>query len=138
MNFKEMTTKELIALKDDIIRELKARESKETKKVIIDLPTFDDRHKHWIKQVTGVDKEKSNGYAFKGSFLKAGSTVELPVGTLLLYYYGDGSMKNYTVEVEVHRVTPEGLKATDIKTSRDNRKVGGWALDIRDKLAELF
>lgn len=138
MNFKEMTTEELKALKDEIIREIASRESKETKKVIIDLPTFDDRHKHWIKVLSGVDQDKSNGYAFQGSFAKAGSTVELPVGTILLYYYGSGSMKNYTVEVEVHRVTPEGLKATDIKTSRDNRKVGGWALDIRDKLAELF
>ncbi len=138
MDLSKMTTEELKILKDNVSRELKLRKSKETKKVIIDLPTFDDRHKNWIKAIDKVDQSKSNGYAFVGNFLKTGSTVELPIGTVLLYFYGDGSMKNYTVEVEAHKVTSQGLEPTDISTSRPNRQVSGWALDIRDKLAELF
>ena len=33
---------------------------------------------------------------------------------------------------------PDGLESTGISTSRKNWKTSGWALDIRDKLAELF
>jgi hypothetical protein len=138
MNLKEMTREELLALKEEIIRELKSRESQDAQKVIVDLPTFDSRHKNWIKVLSGVDRGKSDGYAFQGTFAKPGSTVELPVGTLLLYFYGSGSVKNYTVEVRVYRVTQDGLEDTGISTSRDNRKVGGWALDIRDAAADLF
>lgn len=138
MELGEMTREELLALKEEITQELKSRETQGAQKVIVDLPTFDSRHKNWIKVLTGVDREKSDGYAFQGDFARPGSTVELPVGTLLLYYYGDGSVKNYTVEVRVVRVTQNGLESTGIGTSRANWKTGGWALDIRDAAAELF
>ncbi len=138
-NLKDLTIEELNALKEAVSAEIKMRESQNVQKVIVDLPDyFDSRHKNWIKEVTGVDGNKSNGYAFQGNFLQVGSTVELPVGTILMYYYGSGSVKNYTVEVRVHRVTPDGLEDTGISTSRDNRKSRGWALDVRDKVAELF
>lgn len=138
MNIKEMTIEELMMLKNDIIQELKLREKQDIKKVIIDLPEFDHRHKNWIKEIISVDSSQSNGYAFQGNFLKAGSTVELAVGTIVMCYYGEGSVKNYTIEVKIYRVAPDGLEDTGISTSRDNRKSGGWALDVRDKLAELF
>jgi len=138
-NLKDLTIEELNALKEAVSAEIKMRESQNVQKVIVDLPDyFDSRHKNWIKEVTGVDVTKSNGYAFQGNFLQVGSTVELPVGTILMYYYGSGSVKNYTVEVRVRRVTPDGLEDTGISTSRDNRKSRGWALDVRDKVAELF
>lgn len=138
INIKEMSTEDLEALRAEVTKELRARKNKEAKKVIVDLPTFDKRHKNWIKHVTRVNAEKSNGYAFEGNFIRPGSTVELPEGSILLYYYGDGSVKNHTIEVEVHKITLEGLEDTGIGTSRDNRQTGGWALDIRDQVAELF
>lgn len=137
-DLKRLTIEELNDLKETVSAEIKLRESQDVQKVIIDLPDFDSRHKRWIKKVTGVDGSKSDGYAFQGNFLQVGSTAELPVGTILMYFYGSGSAKNHTIEVRIHLVTPDGLEDTGISTSRDNRKSSGWALDIRDKVAELF
>jgi len=138
-NIKSMSIEELKTLKDQITTELKIREQQQPpKKIIVNLPSFDSRHKNWIKTVNTVDTAKDNGYAFQGNFLKTGSTVELPIGTIIMYFYGDGSVKNYTVEVEIMEVTVDGLKPTGISTNRSNQKSGGWALDIRDELAEYM
>lgn len=91
-----------------------------------------------MKAIEKVDRTKSNGYAFIGKFLTTGATVELPVGTIILDFYGDGSMKNYYVCADVWEVTSDGLEFTDISTARHNRNATGWVLDIRDELAELL
>src|SRR5690554_3359449 len=135
---KEMTIEELENLKKEIVNELKNRVSMTPEKVIVELPSYDSRHKSWIKTIESVDRTKTNGYAFVGTFLKTGATVELPVGTTILTYYGEGSMKNYHVCADVAKVTSEGLEYIDISVDRHNSKATGWALDIRDALADYL
>jgi len=64
------------------------------KKIVMIPETLDERKKTWRKLLEGVDKEKANGYAFVGEWLKAGERAELEVGSFILCYDEAGSMNN--------------------------------------------
>ena len=56
--------------------------------------TASGRRTGWIKQVTSVDPNGRNGYAFDGEFLRDGVEVDLPVGSILVRVDPEGSVKN--------------------------------------------
>lgn len=66
--------------------------------------------KQWTRRITGVDKSKTNGYAFQGEFLSEGE-VELPVGAVLLQVGALGSYKHPDVTGVVKRVAEDGSLA---------------------------
>jgi len=135
-NLNTWTKEELEAAKLAIAAELQARI--DTTKIIVSMPTEgDSRRKIWTKRITGVDQTQTTGYCFQGNFVKAGKQ-ELPLGAVILHWYTEGSQKNHDCIAKVYRVTADGLEDTGIMSKRDNRETGGWALDIRDKVAELF
>jgi len=103
-------------------------------KVIVAIPALgDSRFKRWGKTLTGVDRTKTNGYAYLGSFLAIGRKAELSVGSYILLYHEYGSRRYTTPVAEVVRVTAEATLAPVLKVEgRD------WALDLRNKAAELF
>lgn len=89
----------------------------------------------WVKEVTGVDTSKSNGYAFEGDFVNyaaKGSQVECGDGLYLVCSI-EGSRKNQRKEVAAYRITGEQVeKVTDWVTGND------WALKLRAEVAELL
>ena len=58
------------------------------------IETASGRRTGWIKQVTSVDPNGRNGYAFGGEFLRDGVEVDLPVGSILVRVDPEGSVKN--------------------------------------------
>lgn len=93
----------------------------------------DSRYKKWAKIVTGVDKTKTNGYAFAGNFCREGRDVEVEPGTIFLTFGETGSAKYHAPEVFVSRVTTEGKLEEILEADGRN-----WALDIRDDLADIM
>ena len=77
------------------------------KKIVMVPETLDERKKSWRKLLEGVDKEKANGYAFVGEWLKAGERAELEVGSFILCYDEAGSMKNWYPVVRMFKVGVE-------------------------------
>lgn len=93
----------------------------------------DRRWKSWRKKLDGVDREKTNGYAFQGEWLPVGRLTELEVGDLVLIYDEAGSVRRHHPFVEICRVRADG----------DLEKVAeaegwDWALKLRDVAAELL
>jgi len=106
------------------------------KSIVIIPSSKDSRKKTWRKQLEGVDKSKSNGYAFIGGWLKAGERAELEAGTFVLTYDEPGSMKNWKPLVRLFKVTGEGLeKIFDWEGDYCERS---WALAVRDKIADIL
>jgi len=90
--------------------------------------------KAWIKELTGIDVDKSDGYAFIGTFAGFGSTVEAQAGTHYLTYQdvvtGRGTLVNR--RVKLYRVDVAGLV---LAGEWDAGAAGGWALRVRDRIA---
>jgi len=103
-------------------------------KVIVSIPKpGDTRWKAWRKLLTGVDKEKTNGYAFLGEFLSPGRKAEVPVGSYILIYDEIGSARHHRPEVSVQHVEADGTMTEVLSTIGKS-----WALDIRDEVAALL
>lgn len=66
------------------------------------------RRMGWVKLITGVDPDGTNGYAVEGDFLKAGVQTEVEVGSVLLHVDPAGSVKNGYKVATVTRVTATG------------------------------
>jgi len=94
----------------------------------------DSRFQHWVKRVDAVDQNKTNGYAFDGGFVNDG-TVEIEVKpTVYLTKTVRGSRKYQSATYNVIVMDAAGeLSVTDIRTTGER----GWALRIRDAVAEL-
>jgi hypothetical protein len=104
-----------------------------TEKVRIILPCSKDKRKSWRKILTGIDKNKNNGYAFLGDFVYTfKDIIELPLGTYLMVYDEVGSV-HYSPKVYVYRVDGE-FQLTELFCSYS----WNWALDLRDEVAKLF
>ena len=106
------------------------------KKIVMVPETLDERKKSWRKLLEKVDKEKANGYAFVGEWLKAGERAELEVGSFILCYDEAGSMKNWYPVVRLFKVLENGLEyAYRWEGSIRERS---WALAVRDEIAAIL
>jgi hypothetical protein len=96
----------------------------------------DHRFRPWARLVTGVDKTKTDGYAFIGGFVKEG-TVEVELKPkVFIVMTSEGSAKYQTKYYTVVVMDAQGnLTKTDIAT--DESKGQGWALRLRDDVASL-
>ena len=103
------------------------------RRIVFISPIGDRRFKQWVKVVTGVDTTIPNGYAFQGSFIRFDRKVELPVGTLLLYFGMEGSRRFQRPCVALREVTHDGLEPL---YERDRLDLS-WALDVRDDIAAI-
>ena len=87
----------------------------------------------WVKEVTGVDKSKSNGYAFEGRFVN-------PIGGLS--ECGDGLYIVCSIEGSRRRqkkcVAVFEIKDDEVTKVIDWVEGNDWALQIRDRVAELL
>ena len=94
----------------------------------------DKRYKKWAKILTGVDRSKSNGYCFEGQFVSPGTKQELNLGTYILNYGSFGSARKHKQAIKLFIVTAEGLEAV----FEDYNLNINWALDVRDRIADLL
>jgi hypothetical protein len=102
---------------------------------VSDLAT-DHRWKKWVKYVDEIDPAQSNGYAFKGDFVKQGTIEYTPAERLLLVAATTGSRNHQTTNYRIVRMHADGsLEATDI---RDSDKERGWALRMRPQVEALL
>lgn len=86
--------------------------------------------RRWIKQ---IDPTRENGWAFSGVELKAGATVSLAIGTVVVVcdvswaqakWYAGHYIKPIEVEASLHEVSSGGLTCL---IASDRRK---WARDL--------
>lgn len=96
----------------------------------------DSRFKSWVKTIDRVDTNARNGYAFVGDWVNEG-TVEIEIKPqAFLVHFNHGSVKYHTGEYAVVTMDASGeLHPGGIMT--DDRACG-WALRIRDQVAELL
>jgi len=106
------------------------------KKIVMVPETLDERKKSWRKLLEGVDKEKANGYAFVGEWLKAGERAELEVGRFILCYDEAGSMKNWYPVVRLFKVLENGLE--EAYRWEGSIRERSWALAVRDEIAAIL
>lgn len=109
------------------------------KKIVMVPQTLDDRNKCWRKLLTEVDREQSNGFAFKGEWLRAGERAELEVGSFILCYDEVGSMKNWNPVVRLFKVGAEnenGLEEVYHWEGKIHER--SWALAVRDEIAAIL
>lgn len=99
-------------------------------------PALDRRKKHWRKLLTDVDTNQANGYAFVGSWLRAGERAELPLGSYVLGYDEPGSVKNWYPRVTLWRVTSSGLEEVYCYEGQVGER--SWALACRDEIARIL
>jgi len=111
------------------------------KKVIITMPDIpDERWKAWAKILEGVDKSKSNGYAFIGKFISLSSRknkvkYELEVGTIIMVYAEVGSRKYHKPSITLYEVLENGeLEEIYYKLCSGY----SWALEVRDEIYEIL
>jgi hypothetical protein len=87
-----------------------------------------------------VDVSKTNGYAFSGEFLRAGSLVDLPIGAILVSCDPTGSVKNGGKDGTVYRVRAAGDMTESVPSCMDTLcHVSDWRTDflqIRDAVVE--
>ena len=104
-------------------------------KTIINTSTLprDRRFKAWSKIVEHVDKSKTNGFSFIGSFLEKGLN-EVEQGTYVLHYHEEGSAKYHYPNAELYIVTADDLELLEDFGELESQ----WALEIRDRVAEII
>ncbi len=107
------------------------------KKIVMVPETLDERKKTWRKLLEKVDKEKANGYAFVGEWLKAGERAELEVGSFILCYDEAGSMKNWYPVVRMFKVGVEN-DLDEVDRWEGNIRERSWALAVRDEIAAIL
>lgn len=102
-------------------------------KVIVVVPEAEKwARKSWAKRLTRIDTSKANGFAFEGDWLQVGRKAELPVGAVVLSFSLAGSRNRAFPIAKIFRVTAEGEFEVVAETRGDD-----WALDLRDKAAEM-
>ena len=95
------------------------------------------RGKQWVKKVTRVDLEKSNGYAYEGEFLgyikDQLQDIQINPGDVIIAYRDYGSTKNHWPTVAVAKID-NNLDFVSCLS------VDGWdwAIKIREKVFELL
>ena len=107
------------------------------KKIVMIPATLDRRKKTWRKHLESVDKEKANGYAFVGEWLRAGEREELEVGSFILCYDEPGSMKNWYPVVRVLKVDGD-TDLQEVYRWEGNIRERSWALAVRDDIAAIL
>jgi len=117
--------KKIINLRGELFGKMKA------------LGHYDSRFSgHWAKQVTDVNPNGTNGYAFEGEFIPGGD-VEVEVGNhLFLVATVAGSRKYQTKYYRLFVMTQDGeLVATEYATTDE---IGGWALRLRQPAIDIL
>ncbi len=112
-------------------------EEHKMKKIVMIPETLDDRKKSWRKLLTEVDREQSNGFAFKGEWLRAGERAELEVGSFILCYDEAGGMKNWYPVVRTFKVGVEN-DLEEVYHWEGNVRERSWALAARDEIATIL
>ncbi len=108
------------------------------KKIVMIPGTLDGRKKTWRKHLERVDKEKTNGYAFVGNWLRAGEREEMEVGSFILCYDEPGSMKNWYPVVRAFKVVENGNGLEEVYRWEGNVRERSWALAVRDEIAVIL
>jgi len=87
----------------------------------------------WVKKVKRVDKSKTNGYAFEGTFINPIDGLSECRDGIYIVCSIEGSRKHQKKCVAVFRIKDD--KVTKVI---DWVEGGDWALKIRDRVAELL
>lgn len=89
----------------------------------------------WMKEITSVDKSKSNGYSLVGEFLENGAegAVRVTVGKLYLDCDIGGSRKNQEKRYRLFHV--HSGKVVVICTQED---VSTWAIELWEHIEGFF
>ena len=105
MNLKEMTIDELKELQKAINTEIVSRQPK--KELVLYTHDCQDaanyhlrKYNHWAKLLKGIDKTKTNGYAFVGGYLEVTEEHMIPDGSIVVEVCSDN--------VTAYRVTESG------------------------------
>lgn len=102
--------------------------------VAVTVPQLGDpRRRHWAKLVTGVDDNKTTGWAYLGEFVGDGGVCDLPVGGVVLLYGERGSAANPQPLAALYSVG--GDRTMTLEAEASGR---AWARTLRDRALELI
>jgi len=107
------------------------------KKIVTIPEPLDDRKRSWRKLLTQVDKEKTNGYAFVGEWLRAGERAELEVGSFILCYDEPGSVKRWYPVIRMFKVGVDD-DLNEVYRWEGSVCERSWALAVRDDIAAVL
>lgn len=105
--------------------------------------TASGRRKGWMKHVTSVDADATNGRGVHGEWLDDGKLVELPAGAVILDVYPKGSVKHGWLRGRVYRLVGQGLSEDqpDLREFTPDDEEMDWRKDflrVRDALVEAL
>ena len=81
------------------------------------------KYKHWAKWVKGIDTTKTNGYAFRGTFLNIHQEHKVPVGSIIVDVCDD--------DIDAYEMTEGGGKKTIAAGNR--RKMSSFIAEVAEK-----
>lgn len=98
--------------------------------------SYDHRWQSWVKEITGIDRSKNNGYMYEGEFVSEG-TVELDENERRVFLVASetGSNKYRTTFYQVVVLENGELECEDLHDDDDKP---GWALRMREGISELL
>ena len=99
--------------------------------------SYDHRWQSWVKEITGIDRDKKNGYMYEGSFVNEG-TVELDENEHRVFLVASetGSNKYRTMFYQVVELVDGKLVQREELFDDDDKP--GWALRMRGGIADLL
>lgn len=105
--------------------------------------TASGRRTGWVKHVTSVDPDATNGYGVHGEFLRAGKEVELPAGAVILRVDPEGSVRRAWQSARVFRLVEGGAgdgKPVGLAEGEPNDELDWNAdfLQVRDLLVKAL
>ena len=127
----------LMRLRNFINRRIESLTNVTIPRVRIKIEEAPKQWKRWAKTIEEVDQRTASGYAFHGTFIKLGRTIELPIGTVILVVteYLDASPSFRKIELYTINNEPDKpLKLLYEKTVECRE----WALMVRDDIKELI
>lgn len=91
----------------------------------------------WAKEITGLDKTKSNGYSLQGDFVAGGKSGNYRVTEGCLYLDCDiqGSRKNQRNEYTLFTIAAGEIK---ILATINGDRTKTWAIDLWDTIDKFF
>jgi hypothetical protein len=94
----------------------------------------------WVKEITGLDKSKSNGYSLLGEFVDGGKEgiIRCTIGKLYLDCDISGSRKNQEKYYTLFCVMLNEKKELTIKEIISKKETKTWAIDLWEYIEKFF
>jgi hypothetical protein len=91
----------------------------------------------WVKTITGIDKEKSNGFSLRGNFVDGGkeAIIRCRIGVLYLDCDISGSRKNQCKYYTLFTIDADGKIIVLVDAMKEHKS---WAIDLWPEIEKFL